>query len=79
MKAYPYGSVEEFTKIIEDLFYSNPDENYHMIFNRLINDEYASDPEMEALMFGDDVAQEVVDTLIPLRNYFWDFNYTKDI
>lgn len=78
-KAYPKMSVEEFIDYLSSIMSEYPDENYDMIFDRLVNDEYSDDDKLGAILFKDGVPPLLIGKLMEVREYFWDFRYAQHI
>jgi hypothetical protein len=56
----------------------NYEENNHELINQvLINDENSSDNELLLFLIKNNIDADYIKTLIPMRNYFWDFRYSQ--
>ena len=78
-KPYPQMSVEDFNEWLSKLgeyFYDAP---YELILDQMINNEDATDKELEDYLVKNGADPRFISELIPMREYFWDFNYSQDI
>jgi hypothetical protein len=77
MKAYPQESPKVFIDYVSKLMDEYVNEDYSLIFGRMINDEYSSDDTLGALLFNDGATPSLIVKLMKVREYFWDFNYSQ--
>lgn len=78
MKKYPLLMVSEFVDYVSNLMDEHPHEDYYWIFAALCNDESSTDEELKLNLLNDNVHPVLVKELVELREYFWNFRYTKD-
>jgi hypothetical protein len=72
----PYGYYPEDTPV-DDMYDGMNEFDYAM--DQIINNEDADDEELISILSRYDVPQELIDKLIPMREYFWDFRYTQHL
>lgn len=72
----PYGYYPEDTPI--DDMYDGMNE-FDFVMDQMINNEEDEDEELIDLLKIYDVPQELIDKLIPMREYFWDFRYNQHL
>ncbi len=81
LRPYPEMSVKEFhdwyDQEIEPYYESEP--GFDMIFDNIINNQLISDEQIADYWRTSDVSDEVIDKIIPMRDYFLDFEYIKDL
>lgn len=82
LKPYPQMTVEEFddwySEHIDTWYYS--DLGTDMVMDLLISEEEMSDEELEEYISKDnEVPKDIIEKLIAARQYFWDFEYTKNL
>ena len=71
-------TVYEFIQIVEVIF-QDYDYDHDFVHNILINNEWDSDEEIEQYLIENRVDPRAVKELLPLRDYFMDFRYNKEL
>jgi hypothetical protein len=74
-----YDSKEEFLSFMEILTNEYPNEEWSFILSTLQNDEESSDLEIKDYLISNGVDDILTDKLISKRQYFFNFDYTKDL
>ena len=81
LRPYPQMSVEEFhdwyDQEIKPYYESEP--GFDMILDNIINNEMESDEQIADYWGASDVSEEIIKKIIPMRSYFLDFHYIKDL
>jgi hypothetical protein len=78
-KAYPIMSISEFNIWLSKLGEWFFDEPHDFIMDQMINNETATDEELEEYLIKNGANSIFVNELIPMRSYFWDFRYSQNI
>lgn len=79
VKPYPQMSVEEFNERLSKLGEYFYDENHEFIMDQMVNNEEDTDEDLTDYLITNGVNPDFVAELIPMREYFWDFEYNQHI
>lgn len=78
-KPYPQMTVKDFLTWLTLLLEQYPQEDHEYIISCLCNDENSTDDEILTNLVFNGSNPDYVKALISMREYFWDFSYTKEI
>lgn len=80
-KPYPRMSVEEFSDWYEEEIepYYDKEEHFDLILDNIVNNELESDEELGNHWLSLGVDPELVEKILRFRDYFMDFEYTKNL
>lgn len=79
--AYPEMTVEQFVNWYNSLMMKYRPEDPSWILSTLVNDDVSSDEELVEYFLWEDpsLEEEFIVDLLSNREYFWDFNYVKNL
>ena len=77
VKPYPQMSVEDFNEWLSKLGEYFYDEDHEFIIDQLVNNEDDSDEELAQYLIDNGANPQFINELIPMREYFWDFEYNQ--
>jgi len=80
-RAYPNMPVREFVKWFqkEIVPYFNSDFDAEGLVMDVVNDEESSDDELRERWAEEEAPKEIINQLLDMRSYFWDWNYVQHI